>query len=66
MGPRSWVLALAAAVIITMNAVVIANFHGPGSPVYVLLINGIVIVGLAGALASLVALGRLWSKRDRS
>lgn len=59
-------MALAAAVAFAISTVVIANVHGPGSTVFVLLINGMGIVGLAGVLVSLVASGRLWAKRDRA
>ena len=65
MRPRSWVVALLTAVTMTVCAFVIANVHGPGSAVSVHLTNAAGIVGMAGTLTSLVALGRLWAKRDR-
>jgi hypothetical protein len=55
------------AAMIAIGAVVITNAYGPtGSPVLVLVTNGMWIVGSAGALVSVVALGCSWAKRDRT
>lgn len=63
---RSWLCLLVAAVVLAAAALVIANvYHHFGSRAVALVVNGLWVVGSAGALVSLVALIILGLKHRR-